>query len=462
MDTGKWRTAIVFGSLAFFPTSWSAHDLAPKSNALVRIHDLDSEERVFAYSRISPDGRLLAYTSERQRRDGSADRMVKVINIQTKSAVFAESGIDPYWSPAGDRLVFISHASDPPTISIVNIRTRQVRRNIASVELGDYPSWGRSSDGGDVLLTIKGNYFLLNQQLPSFSYKTIPSCADLGRAERPLISKDGRRVTSFQGGRIVVRPLDHCGDVIRTGISGAKADFSRDGRFIAFHTFKASGKGYEVRIADLAERNFLRLAPLPGSSYFPSWADDGRLAFRYESEGFHGFVLTRPDLSSERFSFPSLPRSPEEIHWADVFTDGLNDAPTLSVVMVWAPWISHSPDALRSLQRAATILRDSEVQVQFGEVAEPASAAPDVEKMRKAERMTLDTFGFAPNGYQLTFGHNQLPVTLLFRDGVLEERRLGAQTAEELVTWVIARAIDQQSSGEARVETENGTCCVSK
>jgi hypothetical protein len=46
----------------------------------------------------------------------------------------------------------------------------------------------------------------------------------------------------------------------------------------------------------------------------------------------------------------------------------------------------------------------------------------------------------SPQGLLLTEARNQMPTTLLFRDGVLIDRRLGAQSFERLREWVEATA----------------------
>lgn len=48
-------------------------------------------------------------------------------------------------------------------------------------------------------------------------------------------------MSTFVEGEVVVRHLDDCEGMIRTRMSGAKADFSFDGRFLAFHAEKDKG-----------------------------------------------------------------------------------------------------------------------------------------------------------------------------------------------------------------------------
>jgi hypothetical protein len=55
---------------------------------------------------------------------------------------------------------------------------------------------------------------------------SVPSCSGIGVGQRPLLSKDGKRITTFVGGALVIGNPTDCNDVIETGVSGAKADFS--------------------------------------------------------------------------------------------------------------------------------------------------------------------------------------------------------------------------------------------
>src|SRR6185503_6079256 len=110
----------------------------------------------------------------------------------------------------------------------------------------------------------------------------VPPCDSIGVGARPLISHDGRRITTIVRGTIVVRGLTDCHDILDTGIQGAKADFSWDGRYIAFHAPKKDLSGYEIAVVDVERRTIRTVTEFAGSSYFPSWTQDGRLSFRYD------------------------------------------------------------------------------------------------------------------------------------------------------------------------------------
>jgi hypothetical protein len=74
----------------------------PTAPTFTRVYPLAREEGVFAYSRISPDGRLLAYASETKSLTRSGiDRTVTLVDLADGKVLFREPGIDAYFSPDG-------------------------------------------------------------------------------------------------------------------------------------------------------------------------------------------------------------------------------------------------------------------------------------------------------------------------------------------------------------------------
>src|SRR5689334_18485693 len=59
-----------------------------------RVYPLAFTEGVFAYARISPDGRTLAYASETPSRRvcGGIERTVTVVDLKTRAVTFREPG----------------------------------------------------------------------------------------------------------------------------------------------------------------------------------------------------------------------------------------------------------------------------------------------------------------------------------------------------------------------------------
>src|SRR5204863_6112504 len=75
------------------------HRVAPAPR-YTKLYTLKPKEGVFAYARISPDGRTLVYASEKS--DARHPRGIKtaetVVDVATKKILYTEDGIDAYWS----------------------------------------------------------------------------------------------------------------------------------------------------------------------------------------------------------------------------------------------------------------------------------------------------------------------------------------------------------------------------
>jgi hypothetical protein len=414
---------------------------APKglSPRFERVYSLDPEEGVFAYARISPDGRTLAYASEAPS-PTQPDRIVRtvtVVDLPTQQVLFTEPGIDPYWSVDGSRMIYKSYAEAAPTVRIRDHGTGLISRDVAPNALGDYYSWG-VRDGRNLILTIKGYYYYLdgNQALPP---SAVQPCEGIGVGERPLLSRDGRRISVFVQGTLVIRNLTDCEHIVQTGMPGAKADFSWDGRYVAFHAPKASGDGYKIQVFDLVERTVRTVAELAGSSLFPSWTQDGRLCFRYDGPDYRGFMIASNVLNVPAQPLPSrLVHLPDRRAWKDLFPETARPDHRLNLVMIWAAWSAHSPEALSDLQRARAYFARHAYDVGVLTATDPGSREDDVARLLRRHAIRLPRIPLAPRNLPLTEAHNQIPTTLLFREGRLIDRRLGAQSFDQLREWIAA------------------------
>lgn len=402
-----------------------------------RIHELRDQEGVFAYARISPDGASLAYASEKEDSSfpGRHVQTVTVVDIVRRRIIFSEAGIDAYWSPDGARLIYLSKAREH-SVSIRNHLTGAIVRDIAPVSLGDYYSWG-SEAGENTILTILGRYYRLAGDSAVLPASSVPPCPGIGTGERPLVSKDGKRITTFVRGTIVVRSLSDCSYVFDTRIGGAKADFSWDGRYIAFHAPKSRGAGYDIKIVDLHLRTVRTITDPRGSSLFPSWTRDGRLCFRYDGPDYRGFVLASDVLAATPYPLAKThERRRDLLAWFDVFPETVLPLSRLTMVLVWSSWSAHSPTALRDLVAADAYFRNHALDVRILTATDPGSLEPDISRILERHRIRVSRIPLNPARLPVTDGHNQMPATLLFRDGMLVDRRLGAQSFEELRRWV--------------------------
>ena len=412
--------------------------MAPAARAprFERVYDLPPEQGVFAYSRISPDGRYLAYAAEA--REGTRNRLVRtvtVVDLKTRQILFTEPGIDAYFSTDGERMIYLSSRGGSSVV-IRNQRTGALTREVAPVSLGDYFSWGYR-DGRHLILTIESNYYYLDGDRGVMPAGRVPQCPGIGTGERPLLSRDGKRITTFVRGTVVVRNLTDCEGILDTGIGGQKADFSWDGRYVAFHVQKETGRGYDIQVVDTEKRTVRTVTNMPGSSYFPSWTKDGRLSFRYDGEEYRGFMMASDVLSAPARPLPARPQNvPARRSWSDIFPETTRPAARTSVVMVWSTWSAHSPDALIDLQRANAEFERRGLDVDVMTATESGSLESDIARLVRNHDIELPRIPLGAPRVTLTEAKNQIPTTLLFRDGVLVDRRLGAQTAAQLEEWV--------------------------
>jgi hypothetical protein len=403
-----------------------------------RVLALAPSEGVFAYARISPDGRYLAYASER-----GNDRTVTLVDLTTKKVLFTETGIDAYFSTDGDRFIYLSFENGS-SVTMYHLATGKITRNVASVSLGDYFSWG-FRDNKNLILTIASNYYYLDGDKGVMPAGRVPRCDNIGVGERPLLSRDGQRITTFVRGTVVVRNLTDCNFTFDTGIQGAKADFSWDGRYIAFHAPKQTGAGYDVQVVDIEKKTVRTVTNMAGSSYFPSWTKDGRLNFRYDGPEYRGFMMAKDVLSAPARPLPATPQQvPARRGWSDVFPETPLPKSALSVVLIWSTWSAHSPDALLDLQRARAYFAQQSMDIGVLTATEPGSLEADIALLLKRHEIQLPRIPLAVDRLRLTEAPNQIPTTLLFRDGQLIDRRLGAQTFDALREWIAAAQNDSR------------------
>ena len=425
------RLAVV---AAFAVLAWPA-----ASARFERVFELQPSEGVFAYARISPDGRFLAYASEMPTPNGRGiTQTVTVVELETKRVVFTEPGIDAYWSNDGTRMIYLSRGGGRrSSVAIRHHDTGAIARDVAPVGLGDYFSWA-VDNGRDVIMTIESHFYYLNGDAAVMPAGRVTSCPGIGVGARPLISKDGRRITTFVRGSVVVRGRTDCDHVFDTGLQGGKADFSFDGRYIAFHVPRTGMDAYDVVVVDTAKRTMRYLTSgLAGSSLFPSWTEDGRLNFRYDGADYRGFLTATAVLSTPEQPLPApAARTAAPATWASLFPAAPAPAHDMNLVLVWSSWSAHTPDALTELQRARAEFQAAGLDVGVMTTPEISSRRSDLDRLRRQHAVTLPELTATPAGLASAEALNQSPTSLLFKDGRLVDRKLGAQTAEALREWV--------------------------
>lgn len=397
---------------------------------------LQPEEGVFAYSRISPDGNYLSYASERKV-GTELKRTTNFIQLASRKVLFSEPGLDSYWAPDGKRVIYLStRDGDAWSVCIWHLDTGQVTRDVAPAEMGDYFSWAETG-GKDLILTQENKYYYLEKEKALRPFRTVSKCPEIGTGKAPMISRDGRLIATFDKGTLVVRSLKGCDFLLETKIPGGKADFSYDGRYIAFHTPKDGGEteGYEIRVVDLQAKTMTKVTDLPGSSYYPSWTRDGRLSFRYDSKAFRGFMMASDFLKNPALPLPAArPEVRTDAPLSRLYPGGT--PPTQKVVLVnfWAGWCVHCRGELPALERLRRELRASGLDAEITGACEPSSFRSDRDAVVRTLNLTLPQVNVAAKDL-VAFGIQVFPTNLLFVDGKLVERRYGAQSYEKFVDW---------------------------
>lgn len=410
---------------------------APADVKFTRLYPLKPNEGVFAYARISPAGRYLAYASEMPNPSGRGITQTEtVVDLNDGKVQFAEPGIDGYFSNDDERMIFLSFATPPSsTVAIRNLKSGKVTRDSSLVQFGDYFSWS-VRDGKNLIVTIASNYYYLDGDKAVLPAGHVPSCPGIGEGERPLVSKDGRRITTFVRGNVVVRGLMDCEDILDTGLQGAKADFSFDSRYVAFHVAKADPRASEIVIVDTKDRTVRTLTGLDGTSVFPSWTRDGRLCFRYDGPDYRGFMMAENVLSlPARPLAVARPKLPESLAWQDLFPGTATEHRT-NLVMIWSDWSPHAPNALTDLQRLDSEARARNLDLGVMTVVPQGSRRTDIDRILQAHAIHLPEILLSPDRLHLTGALNQIPTELLFRDGVLVGQRLGPQSYDDLTRWL--------------------------
>jgi hypothetical protein len=150
-------------------------------------------------------------------------------------------------------------------------------------------------------------------------------------------------------------------------------------------------------------------------------------------------------MASNVLSLPEQPlptggaRVPATLRWEELFPETPPPAAETTLVMIWAAWSAHSPYALEHLQHASRTLAAARANVSVLTAIELSSRRADVDRLRRDGGITLAEIPVSPERLGLTEALNQMPTTLRFRRGVLVDRKLGAQSADELLSWVAQR-----------------------
>jgi hypothetical protein len=136
----------------------------------------------------------------------------------------------------------------------------------------------------------------------------------LARATPRSFPKDGRRITTFVKGNVVVRGLDNCDNVFDTGIRAREGGLSWDGRYIAFHALKKTtrltrSRSSTSRSAPCGRFRAERSALFRLDAGWPPVSGDG--------PDYRGFMLAKGVLDVAAEPLPAAPQPlPAERTWS--------------------------------------------------------------------------------------------------------------------------------------------------
>ena len=91
-----------------------------------KVYPLQAGEGVFAYARISPDGRTLAYASMMRNQT-----VQTVVDLSASKVLFTEPGIDAYWSLDGRRMIFLAQSGAGGGVTIRHHASGELVRDVA-------------------------------------------------------------------------------------------------------------------------------------------------------------------------------------------------------------------------------------------------------------------------------------------------------------------------------------------
>jgi hypothetical protein len=193
---------------------------------------------------------------------------------------------------------------------------------------------------------------------------------------------------------------------------------------------------------------------LPGSSLFPSWTRDGRLSFRYDGPEYRGFMLLTSPLSKAAVPLSPAVATAGSSRWEEIFPETSRPSEDVVVVTIWSAWSAHSADALLAAQQARE-RNATNSDVAYLSTVEPGTRRLDADRLLRKHEIDLVEIPLAPERFVLTDGDNQMPATLLFVRGLLADRRLGAQTYDQLRDWISTFTTPQpsRSAGVARMSS---------
>ena len=231
----------------------------------------------------SPDGRRIAFTSDR---DGRSEVYVMNADGSGVTRLTHNDAVDssPAWSPDGRRIAFHSTLDGNWEIYVMNADGSGVTRLTNNAAFDGYPDW--SPDGRRIAFdsTRDGNreIYVMNADGSGVIRLIDHDADDL----TPAWSPDGRRIAFASGGRarLDIYVMDASGFTRLTDNDGGTPAWSPDGRRIAFTSDRDGNP--EIYVMNADGSGVTRLTYNDAHDSFPAWSPDGRqIAFHSHRDG---------------------------------------------------------------------------------------------------------------------------------------------------------------------------------
>jgi hypothetical protein len=220
-----------------------------ESGAVLRVTSIVNDRAQNFHARPSPDGRRIAFDSDR---DGERGVYVADASGDNVHRVTGEGfAAVPSWSPDGRRLAFVRAEADRPKVWnlwTIDVVTGEMRR-VTSHRAGQ--PWGAAWFPDGQRIAYSNETRLIVRALDGSSERVFPSPVPGRGVRTPAVSPDGQRIM-FQVSRNGAWLLDLRDGSMRRVLADPSAEefaWSPDGRRVAYHSRRSGTWGVWVMLS---------------------------------------------------------------------------------------------------------------------------------------------------------------------------------------------------------------------